>query len=246
MADSSNPVWQSAERASSDLATLRESLASAERRAATLAELTALMSEGRAPFARAQRSVELTARATRAAGAFVHLWDRDAERLVLQVATEGWQRSHLGRIQLRMGEGITGWTALMRQTVLIPKDHLKDPRSRPFPELRESSFKSMIAVPIVAPGEEVLGVFCLYAPAEDAFTGTDVNLATEVGSLLASGLIQAETVKQLRIQSAAARFLRDLPDEARGSLRQCLHSMAGQCAPHLEAGICMRRDPGVP
>jgi GAF domain-containing protein len=239
MADSGNPLWQSAARASSDLATLRESLALAERRAATLAELTALMSEGRDPLALAQRSVELTARATRAAGAFVYLWDRDTQRLVLQVATEGWQRAHLGTIQLRMGEGITGWSALMRQTVVIPKDHLKDPRSRPFPELRESSFKSMIAVPIVAPGEEVLGVFSLYAPREDAFTSTDVNLATEVGSLLASGLIQAETVKQLRIQSAAARFLRDLPDEAWGSLPGCLHHMASQCALHLEADICM-------
>ena len=138
-----------------------------------------------------------------------------------------------------MGEGITGWSALMRQTVVIPKDHLKDPRSRPFPELHESSFKSMIAVPIVAPGEEILGVFSLYAPTEDAFTSPDVNLASEVGSLLASGLIQAETVNQLRIQSAAARFLRDLPDEAWGSLRQCLHSMARQCALHLEADVCM-------
>jgi GAF domain-containing protein len=232
-------MWQPEERASSDLATLRESLVFAERRAATLAELTALMSEGRDPLALAQRSVELTARATRAAGAFVYLWDRDAERLVLQAGTEGWQRAHLGRIQLRMGEGITGWSALMRQTVVIPKDHLKDPRSRPFPELHESSFKSMIAVPIVAPGEEVLGVFSLFAPTEDAFTSTDVNLASEVGSLLASGLIQAETVNQLRIQSAAARFLRDLPDGAWGSLGQCLRSMARQCAVHLEADVCM-------
>jgi GAF domain-containing protein len=239
MADTSKPMWQSPARASSDLATLRESLVFAERRAATLAELTALMSEGRDPLALAQRSVELTARATRAAGAFVYLWDRETERLVLQVATEGWQRAHLGRIQLRMGEGITGWSALMRQTVVIPKDHLKDSRSQPFPELRESSFKSMIAVPIVAPGEEILGVISLYAPTEDAFTSTDVNLATEVGSLLASGLILAETVNQLRIQSAAARFLRDLPDEAWGSLSQCLHSMARQCALHLEADVCM-------
>jgi len=239
VADPGDPGWRSAERASRDLAALRESLACAERRAVTLAELTALMSEGRGPLALAQRSVELTARATRAAGAFVFLWDRDTERLVLQVATEGWQRSHLGRIQLRLGEGITGWSALMRQTVVIPKDHLKDPRSRPFVELRESSFKSMIAVPIVAPGEEVLGVFSLYAPVEDAFTSTDVNLASEVGALLASGLIQAETVNQLRVQSAAARFLRDLPGEAWGSLQSCLHHMASQCAVHLEADICM-------
>jgi putative methionine-R-sulfoxide reductase with GAF domain len=224
---------------SSDFVTLRDSLAVAERRAATLAELTALMSEGRNPLALAERAVELTARATRAAGAYVYLWDRDEERLVMRVATEGWQRGHLDRVKVRLGEGVTGWSALMRQTVLIPKDPTQDPRFKPFPELRESSFKSMVAVPIVAPGQDVLGVFTLWAHTEDAFSTTDVSLATEVGSLLASGLVQAETLSQLRVQSAAARFLSDLPDDAWGSLDQCLQRMATQCVVHMEAHVCL-------
>lgn len=238
MADEESST-QSGDRAASDLAALRESLTAAERRAATLAELTALMSEGRDPFALAQRAVELTARATRAAGAFVYLWDREEERLVLRVATDGWQRGHLGRIKLRVGEGITGWSALMRQTVVIPKNPLKDPRCKPFPELRETAFKSMVAVPIVAPGEDVLGVFTLYGSQPNAFTGTDVSLASEVGALLASGLVQAETLGQLRVQSAAARFLTDLPDEAWGSVEQCLGVMARECAVHLGAEVCV-------
>lgn len=239
MSGSSRYGDRSATGPNADLATLRDSLAVAERRAATLAELTALMSEGRDPLALAGRAVDLTARATRAAGAYVYLWDRDEERLVLRVATEGLQRAHLDRIKLRLGEGVTGWSALMRQTVVVPQDPTLDPRFKPFPELRESSFKSMVAVPIVAPGEEVLGVFSLYSLMEDAFTGTEVNLASEVGSLLASGLLQAETLGQLRVQSAAARFLRDLPDEAWGSLERCLYTMATQCALHMSADVCL-------
>lgn len=227
------------DRSANDVVTLRDALAAAERRAATLAELTALMSEGRNPLALAQRAVELTARATRAAGAFVYLWDRDEELLVLRVATEGYQRGHLGRIKLRMGEGITGWAALMRQTVMVPQDPQKDPRCKPFPELRESSFKSMVAVPIVAPGEEVLGVFTLYGLAEGAFASTDVNLATEVGSLLASGLMQAETLGQLRTQSAAVQFLHNLPEDAWGSVDSCLQAMAAQCVIELDADVCL-------
>ncbi|MYU11081.1 GAF domain-containing protein [Streptomyces sp. SID8361] len=223
----------------SEIDTLREALAAAERRAATLAELTALMSEGRNPLALAQRAVELTARATRSAGAFVYLWDYDEERLVLRVATDGWQRAHLDEVKLRVGEGVTGWAALMRQTVVLPKDPQRDPRFKPFPELRESSFKSMVAVPIVAPGEDVLGVFSLYALKKDGFSTNDVNLAIEVGSLLASGLVQAETLSQLKIQSAAAQFLRDVPDQAWGSLRGCLQAMATQCAADLQADVCL-------
>ena len=238
MTEPSDPDWSGVER-TGDVAALRAALAAAERRGAALAELTLLMSDARNPLTLAQRAVELTARATRAAGAFVYLWDRDEERLVLSVATEGWQRGHTGKIKLRVGEGITGWSALMRQTVVIPQDPQKDPRYRAFPELREGAFKSMVAVPIVAPGEEVLGVFSLYSLREEAFAATDVSLATEVGSLLANGLVQAETLGQLQAQSAGARFLRDLPDESWGSMDRCLDDMANRCAIDLNADVCV-------
>lgn len=222
-----------------DVAALRLALAAAERRAAALAELTALVSGGRHPLELAQRAVELTARTTRADGAFVYLWDRDDEQLVLRVATEGVQRGHVGQIRLRLGEGVTGWTALMRQTVVIPSAPENDPRFKPYPQLRESAFKSMVAVPIVAPGEEVLGVFTLYARGEDAFVDSDVSLATEVGRLLASGLVQAETLDRLQVQSAAAQFLHDLPQDTWGTLERCLTNMANECAVAMEADVCI-------
>lgn len=228
-----------ADSASPDVEALRHSLAAAERRAATLAELTALMSEGRDPLALAQRAVELTARATKADGAYVYLWDRDDERLVLRVATDGWQQRAVGAIRLRLGEGLAGWSALMRQPVMVPKDPMRDPRFQPYPDLRESSFKSMVAVPIVAPGEDVLGVFALYAHEEESFRDADVSLATEVGALLASGLVQAETVIKLQVQSSAARFLHDLPDDAWSSLGRCLRAMAKNCAVDLDADLCL-------
>jgi hypothetical protein len=225
--------------AAPDVEALRRSLAASERRAATLAELTSLMSEGRDPLALAQRAVELTARATKADGAYIYLWDRSDERLVLRVATDGWQQRAVGAIRLRLGEGLAGWSALMRQPVMVPKDPTQDPRFQPYPDLRESSFKSMVAVPIVAPGEDVLGVFALYAHNEESFRDPDVSLATEVGTLLASGLVRAETLIKLQVQSAAARFLHDLPDDAWSSLDRCLRVMAGNCAVDLDADVCL-------
>jgi GAF domain-containing protein len=222
-----------------EVETLRSLLLAAERRGAAFAELTPLMNEGRDPLELAQRGVELTARATRAAGSFIYLWSREDDRLVLRVATEGWQRSLLGRIRLRLGEGITGWSALMRQTVLVNNDPLSDPRSVEFEDLREDVFKSMIAVPILEPGGEVLGVFTLYSHSENAFSQTDVNLASEVGALLASGLVQAETVSRLRTQSAVARFLADLPLEAYLSIERCLDIITMRVADHLDAEACV-------
>ena len=217
----------------------RAALLSAERRAATLADLASLMSEGRDPVTLAERAIELTVRATRATGAFVYLWDRDQERLVLRVATDGWLRAHLGRIKLRLGEGVAGWSALMRETVIIPHDPKLDPRWKVVPEMREPTIGSIVAVPIVASGDDVLGVFFVYSFRTDAFPPSAGRLAAEVGSLLASGLVQAETLTKLKMQSAAAMFLADLPDAAWGSVEQGLEVMASHCCVHFDADICV-------
>lgn len=208
------------------------------RRADTLAELAALLSEGRDPATLAERAIEATVRATRAAGAFVYLWDPDEELLVLRIATEGWPLEALGRVTLRMGEGVAGWAALMRETVVLPHDPKKDPRWKFPPGLQEPDLGSVVVVPIVAPGDAVLGVFFLYSFQEEAFPPADARLATEVGSLLASGLTQAETLAELTMQSAAAMFLADLPDDAWGSLEQGLKIMADRCAAQFQAEIC--------
>ena len=209
-----------------------------KRRADTLAELAALLSEGRDPVTLAERAIEATVRATRAAGAFVYLWDPDEELLVLRIATEGWPLEVVGRVTLRIGEGVAGWAALMRETVVLPHDPKKDPRWKFPPGLPEPELGSVVVVPIVAPGDEVLGVFFLYSFQEEAFPPTDAQLATEVGSLLASGLTQAETLAELKMQSAAAMFLADLPDDVWGSLEQGLQIMADRCAAQFQAEIC--------
>jgi putative methionine-R-sulfoxide reductase with GAF domain len=218
---------------------MTQQLVAVERRAKTLAELNRLLSQGPDPLGLAQRAVDLVMRATGADGTFVYLWDPEVERLVLRVATEGHNRAHVGQIQLRLGEGVTGWSALMRQTVMLDDDIQRDPRFVGFAELDEDRFRSMIAVPIVVVGGDVLGVFSLYGTRPGCFSSHDVDLATEVGSLLASALIHAETVKDLRRQSAAARFLMTVPADATVSLQRCVDVLAELICEQVAAALCI-------
>jgi GAF domain-containing protein len=217
---------------------MTKQLVAVERRAKTLAELNRLLSQGPDPLALAQRAVDLVMRATGADGTFVYLWDAESERLVLRAATEGHNRAHVDNIHLRLGEGVTGWSALMRQTVLLDDEIQSDPRFVPFPDLDEDRFRTMIAVPIVVPGGDVLGVFSLYGVQPNIFSAHDVDLATEVGGLLASALIQAETVRDLRRQSAAARFLMTVPADATGSLQRCVDVLAELIREQVDATLC--------
>lgn len=217
---------------------MTQQLVAVERRAATLAELNRLLAQGQDPLALAQRAVDLVMRATGASGTFVYLWDQELERLVLRVATEGRQAAHVDRIHLRLGEGITGWSGLMRQTVVLEDEIQSDPRFARFPELDENRFRSMVAVPIVVPGGGLLGVFSVYGRKPATFDTHDVDLATEVGGLLANGLVQSQVVEDLRRQSAAAQFLTNIPAEATSSLQQCVDVMAASIRTQVDATMC--------
>jgi GAF domain-containing protein len=223
----------------SQLDQMTRRLLAVERRAKTLAELNRLLSQGSDPLALAQRAVDLVMRATGAASTYIYLWDPEIERLVMRVATRGSQAAYVGEIQLRLGEGITGWCGLMRQTVVVNDDIQRDPRSAFFPALEEDGFRSMVAMPIAVPGGELLGVFTLWAAEPDAFDSNDVDLATEVGSLLASGLVHAQTLEDLRRQSAAARFLSTVPADATSSLRRCADVLADAVREQLDATLCV-------
>lgn len=214
-------------------------LRTAERRADTLSELTQLMIEGQDPLALAQRAVDLVARATDSAGVFVYLWDEQEQVLVLRVGTAGAQSRLLGRITLRLGEGVTGWSALTKQSVLLNKDIQQDPRFASVPELEETAFNSMLTVPIVAPGGVLLGVFSLWSESEDAFTWESKLIAEEVGRLLASGLLQAETIEDLRRQSAAAHFLVQFPINSATSVLQCAQVAAQSILKHMASRGCV-------
>ncbi|PKW16442.1 GAF domain-containing protein [Saccharopolyspora spinosa] len=217
---------------------MTEKLVAVERRAETLAELNRLMVQGGDPTALVQRAVDLVKRATKAAGTFVYIWDPEIERLVLRVATTGRQAAHVGEIQLRLGEGVTGWTGLMRQTVRLDEDIQSDPRFVNFSVLEEHQFHCMVAVPVAVPGGELLGVFSLYAGEPAAFDTHDVELATEVGSLLANGLVHAQTVKDLRRESAVSRFLMTLPADATSSLQRCVDVIAEAIRDQADAAFC--------
>ncbi|MEU6230622.1 GAF domain-containing protein [Streptomyces sp. NPDC047042] len=217
---------------------MTEQLVAVERRAKTLAELNRLLSQGRDPLALAQRAVDLVMRATGAYGTYVYLWDPESERLVMRVATTGRVAAHVDRIQLRLGEGITGWSALMRQTVVLHDNIPLDPRFVGFPGIEEEAFRSMVAVPIAVPGGDLLGVFSLYSEQPAAFDTHHVDLATEVGSLLASGLVHAETLRDLRRQSAAARFLMTVPADATTSRQRCADVLAESIRDQVDAVLC--------
>jgi GAF domain-containing protein len=218
---------------------LYESLRESEKRVALLTDVIEALSQSRDALSLLQRSVESVVRAIDASGAFVYLWNEEIGQFVLTVATEGHQRAFVGRISLRPGEGLTGWSALMRRSVLIGQNLRADPRVVVFPELMEEEFRSCLIVPILVPGGDPVGVFSIYSVVEEAFSESDLKLVDEVARLLASGIDRAHVVDLWERQSSALESLIGLAEAAPTDVSGCLAELIQRAAALVPSEIAI-------
>src|SRR5947209_19393275 len=93
--------------------------------------------------------VDTIVRAISCHAAFIYLYNKEKDRLVLASTTEQYQH-HVGKIELALGEGTTGWVGLTLKPLILKDEALEDPRFRYFPDLEEEKFQSTMTVPITA------------------------------------------------------------------------------------------------
>lgn len=136
---------------------------------------------------------------------FVHLVDEEARRLVLAGGTPPFDEL-AGTIQLPMGQGIAGWVAQHAEPAVVP-DKWKDSRYRYIPELRGEDFLSMMSVPMVVRGGQVVGVLNVHSRAARDFDADDLALLVRVASMLARAVENARLYERLaQREDALERF----------------------------------------
>src|SRR5216117_2273850 len=102
--------------------------------------------------------VDLVIDVTRGDACLIYLLDEQVENLVLR-ASKNPHPKLIGKIAMRVGEGITGWVAQEVEPVAIARHASKDSRFKVFQTLPEDKFEAFLSVPIVAPpADRVIGV----------------------------------------------------------------------------------------
>lgn len=184
--------------------------------------------------------VNIIVRATSCHAAFIYLYNKDKDRLVLASTSE--QHEHLvGKIALGLGEGITGWVGLTLKPVILKDEAMEDPRFHYFPELEEEKFQSIMAVPIIGKGRNLIGVISMHTVAPYEFTEKHQAFVSNTATLVASAIENAQlfenTQRKLSILTSLAILSQTISSGL--YLDDMLRSLATLTVQIMEAELCV-------
>jgi len=86
----------------------------------------------------------------------------------------------IGKLRLKLDEGLTGWVARERRLLAISREAYHDPRFKLFSELPEDTFEAFLSAPIVS-RTGMVGVINVQHREAHAHTGGEMELLTTVG-----------------------------------------------------------------
>ncbi len=141
--------------------------------------------------------VKIVTDATSADSVFVYLFDDKKENLVLMASKVPHQKI-LGKINLKAGEGITGWVAKENKPVAIKKNAYKDSRFKGFDVLPEDRYEAFLSTPIIYKGKTT-GVVNVQHKKPHEYSSDTVNLiltiAKQVGGVIENAKLYGD-IKQ--------------------------------------------------
>jgi uroporphyrinogen-III synthase len=118
------------------------------------------------------------------------------DELVL-AASNAADRSNIGKVKLRLDEGLTGWVARERRLLAISREAYNDPRFIYFKDLPEDTFEAFLSAPVILQNR-VAGVINVQHRLAHSHSGGEMEMLTTIGEqigclLLLSRLNSAET-----------------------------------------------------
>jgi two-component sensor histidine kinase/putative methionine-R-sulfoxide reductase with GAF domain len=157
------------------------------------------------------------AEALEADACFVYLYDDRSDELVLR-ATQGTPIDEMSRRpRMRPGEGITGSAASERTPVMIPAEAHLDPRFKEFPNLPESQYESILAVPILA-REQLAGALNVRTLRPRVFRPDEIGLLEAIADQVAQSIVHAQIYAQAQRRVAELEALARISEAVSESL----------------------------
>jgi GAF domain-containing protein len=146
--------------------------------------------------------VALTANVTHSDATLVYLIDHATNEIVLR-ASQLPHDEEIGKVRMKMGEGITGWVASHRSVIALARNASSDARFKPFGSLQEDTYQAFLSVPMID-GGAVIGVINVHHKEAHEHSADEVALVTFIGEQMRGVVTRAWLAE--RSQSAVRRM----------------------------------------
>jgi signal transduction protein with GAF and PtsI domain len=143
----------------------------------------------------------------------------EGNELVLR-ASKNPHEEIVGRLKLKLGQGITGWVAEHREPVAVHQNASQDSRFQFFNELPEDRYEAFLSVPIMSRGG-LVGVINLQHRQPHVYNKRQIRLISTIGFLVGAEIEMARLESE---NTSLARQLeaRKLVERAKGILQRDL------------------------
>ena len=184
--------------------------------------------------------VGLTARVSGCEACLVYLVEPETGEFVLRASLLP-HASDLGRLRMKMGEGVTGWVAEHQSPVALSSKAAADPRFKIFPALIEDTYEAFLSVPLINKGKAI-GVVNVHHRHKHEHTPQEIStisfIGEQMGSAISKSLLEEENVRLAEETADMKRQLetRKSVERAKGILQK-RHSLSEE-----EAYLRMRNE----
>ena len=120
---------------------------------------------------------------------------------VLQ-ASQNPHKEKLGKIRMKIGEGITGWVAKNKETVVIGEKAYQDKRYVMFDVLPEDKFEAFLSAPIIYK-KKVVGVINVQYTKKKKFNSEIVDLLETIARLVGGAMEHARLLSETDVLKEA-------------------------------------------
>jgi len=166
----------------------------------------------------------LAAQATDCDACLIYLFDRASNEMVLH-ASQVPHAADLGKLRIKVGEGVTGWVAENKSAVALGKNASADPRFKHFQTLVEDTYEAFLSVPLVC-GGDLIGVVNVHHRLPHEHSSEEIGVMTFIGEQLgvtiAKSLLQRENARLMEETAEMKRELetRKIVERAKGLLQR--------------------------
>lgn len=185
-----------------------------------------------------QMVAEIVRQVTETDVCLIYFLNDSKSELVLRAASS-MARGVVGKVRMKVGEGVTGWVAQTRERVALDRDAFRDSRFKLVPELKQDGFHSMLSVPLIG-REDLLGVINVRTDKEHKYTEPQIELLESIAGQVAGAIENSAQFQRVQRRASQLTTLSEISRTISSSLylEEILQFIVAVTAESMNLSIC--------